>query len=282
MLEQLNGSGSLYNIPIAHVLITIADVHSEIGKYANALSSLSKAHQISRSSGDQNTQASILSDQASVFLEQEDYAMAQRFFDASLAIYRSQGDAREEARVLLNLAVLEQRQGHDDQALKLFDRTLKRAKAAKLVDVQIAAGVGLGGVLSAKRDFRSALKAINESLELARRVNAKSREAELLWRSARTYFAMHDYGESAPLAEKALMLARSLQSPKLIYLANTTLGETYATDDKVELAITTLKEAIDQIEELREQVVGRQESRLLQNAGATIRDNPSSHSRCPG
>jgi tetratricopeptide (TPR) repeat protein len=81
---------------------------------------LSKAHQVSRSSGDQNTQANILSGQASVFLEREDYAMAQKFFDASLAIYRSEGNAREEARVLLNLAILEQRQGRHDEALKLF------------------------------------------------------------------------------------------------------------------------------------------------------------------
>jgi CHAT domain-containing protein len=263
LLEQLNGSGSLYSIPIAHVLITIANVHSEIGEYASALSSLSKAHQVSRSSRDQNTRASILSDQASVFLEQEDYALAQRFFDASLAIYGSQGNAREEARVLLNLAILEQRTGHADQALKLFDRTLENAKVAKLVDVQIAAGMGLGGVLSAKRDFPSALKAINESLELARRVNAKTREAELLWSAAQTYFAMRDYGESAALAEKALMLARSIQLSKLTYLASATLGEAYAADNKVELAIATLKEAIDQIEELREQVVGRQESRQL-------------------
>ncbi len=263
LLEQLNGSGSLYNLPIAHVLITIANVHSEIGEYTNALSSLSRAHQVSRGSGDQNTQASILSGQASVFLEQEDYAMAQRFFDPSLAIYKSQGNAREEARVLLNLAILEQRQGRDDEALKLFERSMERANAAKLVDVQIATGAGRGGVLTVKRDFPSALKAINESLELARRVNAKNREAELLWSAAQTYFAMRDYGESAALAEKALMLARSLRLPKLIYLASTTLGEAYAADDKVELAITTLKEAIDQIEELREQVVGRQQSRQL-------------------
>jgi CHAT domain-containing protein len=263
LLEQLNGSGSLYNLPIAHVLITIANVHCEIGEYVSALSSLSKAHQVSRSSRDQNIQASILSGQASVFLEQEDYAMAQRFFDASLVIYRSHGNAREEVRVLLNLAILVQRQGRDDEALKLFERTLDHAKAAKLVDIQIAAGAALSGVLTAKRDFPNALKAINENLELARRVNAKTREAELLWRTAQTYFAMDDYSESAAFAEKALMLARSLRLPKLISLATTTLGEAYAGDDKVELAVTTLKEAIDQIEELREQVMGRVESRQL-------------------
>lgn len=263
LLEQLNGSGSLYNIPIAHVLITIANVHSEIGEYFRALSFLSKAHQVSRSSGDHNTQATILSGQASVFLEQEDYAMAQRFFDASLAIYRSQGNAREEARVLLNLAILEQRQGRDDEALKLLERTLERAKAAKLIDVQIAAGAALSGALTAKRDFPTALKAIDQNLELARQVNSKTREAELLWRAARTYFAMHDYRGSAASAEKALTLARSLRSPKLTYLATAALGEAYAADNKVDLAITTLTEAINQIEELREQVMGRLESRRL-------------------
>jgi len=263
LLERLNGSGSSYSIPIAEVLITTGKVYGERGEYARALSSLSKAHQVSRSSGDQNTQASILSGQASVFLEQEDYAQAQRFFDASLAIYRSQGNAREEARVLLNLAVIEQRQGRNDDALKLFEHTLERANATKLLDVQIAAGEGVGTVLIAKMDFPNALRVINENLELARRVDAKTREAELLWRAAQTYFAMHDYSESAASAEKSLTLARSLRLPKLTYLATTALGEAYAADDKVELAVTTLKEAINQIEELREQVVGRLESRQL-------------------
>ena len=263
LLERLNGSGSSYSIPIAEVLITTAKVYAEMGEYAHALSSLSKAHQASRSSEDQNTRANIMSSQASVFLEQEDYAQAQRFFDASLAIYRSEGNAREEARVLLNLAVIEQRQGRNDDALKLFERTLEHANATKLLDVQIAAGEGLGDVLTAKRDFPNALKVINDNLDLARRVDAKTREAELLWRAAQTYFAMHDYSESAALGEKALTLARSLRLPKLIYLASTTLGEAYAADDRVDLAITALKEAIDQIEELREQVVGPQESRQL-------------------
>lgn len=263
LLEQLNGSGTLYDIPIADVLITTAKVYGEISEYAQALSSLSKAHEVSKSSGDQNTRANIMSSQAAVFLEEEDYAAAQKYFNASLAIYRSQRNAREEARVLLNLAVLEQRQARDDEALKLFELTLEHANAAKLVDVQIAAGEGLAGVLTAKRDFPNALKVINDNLELARRVNSKTREAELLWRTAQTYFAMHDYHESAASAERALMAARSLGLPKLTYLATAALGEAYAADDRVELAITTLKEAINQIEELREQVVGRLESRQL-------------------
>ena len=46
-----------------------------------------------------------------LFLEQEDYAVAEDFFHQSLAFFQSQGNERDEARVLLNLAVIRQRQG---------------------------------------------------------------------------------------------------------------------------------------------------------------------------
>ena len=94
-------------------------------------------------------------------------------------------------------------------------------------------------------------------------MNAKTREGELLWLAAQTYYAMQNYGESAALAEQALALARSLRLPKLTYLATAALGEAYAAGDKVDLAITTLKDAINQVEALRNRVSGRQEGRQL-------------------
>ena len=261
--ERLNSTSSSYNIQIADVLIALAKGYGEMGQYGRAFSYLTKAHQVSKSSGDQNTRANIMSSQASLFLDQEDYAAAQKHFKASLAIYGSLGNTRQEARVLLNLAIIEERQGHYENALPLFQRSMERANAAKLVDVQIKAGAGLGVVLTAKHDFPSALQAVNQSLGLARRVNAKTREAELLWRAAQTYYAMQNYQESAELAEQAVTLARSLRLPKLTYFATAALGEAYAADGKVELAIANLKEAVNQVEELRDQVAGRQEGREL-------------------
>jgi CHAT domain-containing protein len=263
LYERLNGISSSYNLEIADALIAIAKIYGELGQHGKAFSHLTRAHQVSRSSGDQNTRANIMSIQAVLFLEQEDYAAAQKYFNATLAIYRSLGKPREEVRVLLSLAAIEQQQGHHDDALLLLERGLERANSAKSVETQIAAGEGLGVVLTAKRDFANALQAINQSLELARRVRAKTREVELLWRAAQTYYAMQNYRESAALAEQALTLTRSLQLPKLTYLATAALGEAYAADGEVELAISTLKEAINQVEELRDQVAGRQEGRHL-------------------
>jgi tetratricopeptide (TPR) repeat protein len=263
LFERLNSADSSYSIQVADVLIALARVYGEMAEYGRALSYLSQAHQVSRSSGDQNTRANIMSGQAAMFLEQEYYAKAKTYFKASLEIYRSEGNAREELRVQLNLAVIEQRQGCNDRALEMFQRNLERANIANLVDVQIAATEGLGLVLTARGNFVSALQTIKRGIELARRVNAKPREVELLWREAQTHYAMQDYSGTVALAEEALTLARSLRLPKLTYFATTTLGEAYAAQGKVDLAITTLKEAINQVEELRDEVAAADEGRIL-------------------
>ena len=248
---------------MAEALVALAQVYGGMGEYGRAFSALTKAHQISRSSGDESTRADIMSNQAALFLEQEDYAAAQKYFNASLAIYRSFGNMREEARVLLNLAMIEQQEGNNDDALRLLRRSMEIAKAAHLVDVQISAGEAIAVVLRAKHDFPNALETINQSLGIARGVNARTSEVELLWRAAETYLATKDYRQSAAVAEQALMLARTLGLPKLTYLSAAVLGEAYAADDKVELAITTLKEAISQVEDLRDRATGRLESRQL-------------------
>jgi len=262
LFEQVNGTSS-YKLEMADALIALAKIYREMDRYSDAFSYLTKANQISKPLRDPNTSANIMSAQASLLLEQEDYAEAEDLFKASLATYRVLGNAREEARVLLSLAVIEERQGHNDEALRLFQHSMASAKSLKLTDLEVAAGQGLAVVLTEKHDFANALQVINQSLELARRVNAKTREAELLWRAAQTYSAMQNYVESASVAEQALTLARSLRLPKLTYLATAALGEAYAAGDKTELAITTLNDAINQVEELRNHATGRQESRYL-------------------
>jgi CHAT domain-containing protein len=261
LLERPNRTNFVDKLQIADVLIAIAKVYGEMGKYSDAFSYLNKANQVSKSSRDQQTSANIMSAQASLFFEQEDYAEAKDLFEASLAIYRTVGNAREEARVLLSLGVIEERQGHNDDALRLFQRSMEGARSLKLADLEIAAGQGMAAVLTQKQDFPTALQAINQSLDLARRTNAKANEVELLWRAAQTYYAMQNYGESASVAEQALTLARSLRLPKLTYLATAALGEAYAAEDKVDLAITTLTDAINQVEELRDNATGRPETR---------------------
>lgn len=258
LYQQLNRGDSSYNFYIAGDLMALGRVYTEASDNVRALFYLNKAVEIVRTLTDKDMMASLRNSIGVLYTEQEDYAQAKAQFDQSLKIYRGENNPRETARVLLNLGVLEQRLGNYDEALSHFMLSLQGAEATKSIDVTIAAGEGVGVVLTAKKDFVGALESFNRSLAVARQTENKTRQTELLWRSAQAYYEMGDYSHSATLAESAAAMARSAHLPKLTYLATTSLGQSYAAQSRFELAIQTLKQAVQQIEAMRDEVAGRE------------------------
>lgn len=258
LYQQLNLGDSSYNFYIAGDLMALGRVYTEASDNVRALFYLTKAVEIVRTLNDKDMMASLRNSIGVLYTEQEDYAQAKAQFDQSLKIYSGENNQRETARVLLNLGVLEQRLGNYDEALSHFKLSFQRAEATKSIDVTIAAGEGIGVVLTAKKDFIGALESFNRSLGVARETKNKTRETELLWRSAQAYYEMRDYSHSTTLAESAVAMARSAHLPKLTYLATTSLGQSYAAQSRFELAIQTLKQAVQQIEAMRDEVAGRE------------------------
>src|SRR5260370_28632793 len=74
---------------------------------------------------------------------------------------------------------------------------------------------------------------------------------------------MGGYVEGRSLAESAMAMGQAAHLAKLTSLARTTLGESYAAQKKFELAMATLKEAVEQIETLRDLVAGQEEELQL-------------------
>jgi len=239
-------------------------VYPEVGDSARALLCLNKALAIATLQADTRTIASLRNDMGFLYLEQEDYAQAKAQFDEGLKIYLAEGNQREQARVLLNLGVVEQRRASYDEALRYFRLSLQAATATDITEVQIAADEGIGVVLTAKRDFHGATEALDKGLAIAKRLSDKTRQAEIIWRTAQANYELGNYSQSAAQAESALALARASHLPKLTYLATTTLGRSYAAQKKLELATQTLKQAVEQLEMMREQVAGSEvESQLF-------------------
>lgn len=256
--QRLGSGNSTYDFYIAGVYAALGHAYPEIGDFARALLYLDKAIEMAKTQSEPNTLASLRNDLGCLYLEQEDYPQAKAQFDQSLKIYGSENNRREEARVLLNLGVVEQRQGKYDEALGYFKFALQIAKETELVDVQIAAGEGIGAVLTSKKDFRGAMQSLKESLVLARDIKDRTRETELLWRSAQVHYEMGDYIQSSQLAEEALNLARLAHLPKLTYLSSTTLGQSYAAQNRLGLATRTLTAAVEQVEAMRDQIGGQE------------------------
>src|ERR1051326_338136 len=256
LYRRLNGSGSPYDLYIAGVYGALGRAYPEIGDSTTGLACLNKALDISHHNSDARLTASLRNDIGYLYLEQEDYAQASAQFRESLKIYEAENNKRERGRVLLNLGVTEQRRSNYDDALRYFRLSIENATITGALDNQIAAYEGIGVVLSSQRDFAGAIESLKNGLALAKQTQNKTREAEILWRSAQAYYDQGNYSQSAELAESALKLACTSHLPKLRYLATTTLGESLAGQKKRDLAIETLKDAVQQLEALREHVAG--------------------------
>jgi CHAT domain-containing protein/tetratricopeptide (TPR) repeat protein len=256
-LNELNRDRG-YDFYVTEAFAGLGRVYTSAGDHVRALVSLNSARQTA--TGEQIPK--VLNSLGYLYMEQEDYAQADAQFHQTLKIYRAARNQKEESRVLLNLGVVQQRQGKHDEALALFRQSLDAATTTKVVDVEIAALEGMGVVLTAQSRFDDALKALDKGLALAHETQDKMRQTELLWRTAQTYLQMQDYARAEQFAQDAVVLARATRLPKLTFLATATLGDVHAAN-KTELAIRTLKDAMDQLESLRHRVAGREEGLQL-------------------
>lgn len=256
LYQRLNDSSSSYDLYIAGAYGALGRAYPEIGDSTTGLLCLNKALDIADHHSDKRLTASLRNDIGYLYLEQEDYVQASAQFSESLKLYEADNNQKERSRLLLNLGVVEQRRSNYEGALRYFRLSIESARITGALDNQIAAYEGIGVVLTGKRDFADAIENLNNGLALARQTGNKIREAEILWRSAQAYYEQSSYSQSTELAESALTLARASHLPKLTYLATTTLGESLGAQKKSDLAIETLKDAVQQLERLREHVAG--------------------------
>jgi CHAT domain-containing protein/uncharacterized protein HemY len=258
-----SGRSTYYDFYISDIYSALGRIYPEIGDSARALFYFNKALLIARARSDVRMMAGIQNDIGFLYMEQEDYGQAKAQFEQSLKAYTIEKNLAGEAGLLLNLGVVEQRSANYEDALRYFRLSLQKAEAEGVMDVQTAANEGVGVVLTAMKDPSGAMAALNKALAIATRMGALTRQAEILWRMAQLHYELGDYSKSVELAERAATMARRVHQPKLAYLAMTTLGHSYARQKNFDLAVTILKQAIEQIETLRKQVAGREEELQL-------------------
>jgi CHAT domain-containing protein/Tfp pilus assembly protein PilF len=258
LLNELNVD-HCYDFYVTETNAALGRVYTSAGDHIKALQYLNSASKTA--TGAQIP--SVLNSLGYLYMEQEDYAQSNAQFQQSLNLYHSAKNQKEESRVLLNLGVIRQREDKYEEAVQFFKQSLEAARATKLIDVEIAANEGIGVVLTAQKRFDDALIVLSNGLALANELQDKIRQTELLWRAAQTRYEMQDYARAEEFALRAVTLARAIRLPKLTFLTAATLGDIYAANNKVDLAIQTLKDSTDQVEALRDRVAGREEGLQL-------------------
>jgi CHAT domain-containing protein/uncharacterized protein HemY len=261
LYQQLNGETLKFGFYLADNLTELGRVYSAIGDNVQAFSCLNRALEIAKKLPQRDMLANALNSAGILYLEQEDYEKASDHLRQSLQIYQELNNQTESARVLLNLGVTDQRRGNFDQALESFRNSLNQAEAASDKDLMMAAGEGLGVVYREKKDYAGALEVLDQSLSLANEVGNQTRIAEIAWRKGEVKYETGSFAESAELSEEAHQIARKLRLPKLSYLTATALGRAYLGQKKFDQAFQTLSKAIEQVEAMRDQVLGQEQER---------------------
>jgi CHAT domain-containing protein len=262
-LKSLSEARSEYRADLADAMADIGRVYRVMGDNQRALSFLTEAAAIAKTLIGQDKLASVLNSIGVLYIEQNDYAKASDFINRSLAIYRTTGDRFEIARLLLNQGVINQRQARYQEAAKDFRESLENAEAVDASDLIVAAQEGMGAIYQEQGDGAAALEWLTNALATAERLEDKTREAELLWRSGEAYYLRNDLPKAITSVAGAIKLAEELRLLIISYLALTAKGKYYIAQKNYDLAFQTLSLAIGHIEALRSQVAGSQQEQQL-------------------
>ena len=263
LYRELDQGSLKYRFQISDTIAELGRVHTAIGDNLQALVYLTEALNIAKRQSSRDLIGRTLNGLGILYLEQEDYEKATEMLNQSLQIYQSLKNHGEQSRILLNLAVVDQRSGNVDRALERFRESLGQATDAKMKDVMISAGEGIGAVLRVKGDYAAAIEILDRSLQLAEEIGSQTQIAEILWRKAEVYVSTENYAEAVTLAERSLLLARQLRFPNLIHLSAKTLGEALLGLRKDDEAFQVLNQAIEQAEAMRYSVAGREQGRQI-------------------
>jgi CHAT domain-containing protein len=260
---RLTKAGLKLGYQIADSLAETGRVYRDMGENATALTFLQQALLLAHKLPQPDLANGILNSIGGLYLEQEDYDQAEPYFQQALRSYQRSGNQPEAAGVILNLGVTAQRRGNFSSALEFFQQALQQATRLGNQDVMIAAGEGLGVIYREQGNYAAAWQVLEQSLALAKTLQDKMREAELLWRMAEVHLARGAFTQAAELAAQARQIALQQRLPKLSYLTAVTLGQVYLRLKKIPEALEILNEATRQLEALRTRVAGQVQERQL-------------------
>lgn len=263
LYQQLGQKGLKLGYQIADTLAETGRVYNDMGENATAITLLRQAFLFASKLPQPDLAASVQNSIGVLYLEQEDYEQAETWLQRALQSYQHSGNPAEATKVLLNLGVTAQRRSQFSLAHDHFQQALQQATRLNKQEVMIAAGEGLGVIQREQGNYAAALQTLEQSLSLAKAVQNKMREAELLWRIAEVHFAQGAFTQAVELASQARQIALQQRLPKLSYLTAVTLGQAYLRLKKIPEASAMLDEAARQLESLRTHVAGQEQERQL-------------------
>jgi CHAT domain-containing protein/Tfp pilus assembly protein PilF len=283
---------------VAKTLNNIGKVYGDLGEKQKALSYFNQSLPLSREAGDKAQEATTLNNIGKVYDDLGEKQKALEYFNQSLPLSREAGDKAQEATTLNNIGKVYDDLGEKQKALQYYNQSLPLWRAVEKKAGVATTLNNIGKIYDDLGEKQKALQYYNQSLPLSREVDDKAQEATTLSNIGLVYSDLGEKQKALEYCNQALPLsrevgdktgvARTLNNIGLVYL---NLGEkqkaleyfnqslplwrevgdkageaitleniayTERSRGNLNAAVTSMKEAINIIEDLRTKVVNQE------------------------
>ena len=226
------------------------------GNYAKALQFLQRGLVLLESQGDRERILDSLSNIGSVYRWQLDFEQALATHKRALSLAEQMNDKHRIAVPCLNIGVIRSEQGDSAGAMQYLERGLSLMRELKDERNVAFALVSIGNVQAGSGRHVEAISAFQEALGIQEKLDDKYGAVYAL-----TSIAYQEYGrghaeQAIPPATRALTMARQGGFRETIWRAATTVGYSHMEMARYAEAQAALQQAIDAIEEMRQELVG--------------------------
>lgn len=288
---------------IAMTLSDIGVIHQSQGNGTLALDYYQRSLEMNQALGDKKEVAFVLNRIGVTYRAQGNYRKALEYYQQALAIDEAIGHKTGIARELTNIGVVHSYQGNYQQALAYNQRSLKlrdelndkwgftatiqnigqayeglgdytqaleyyklalaSAESIGLKERMASEYTTIGSALRMLGRTEEALDYYQKAIKFADEASDKGDQSYAYAEVAQSYLALGKYDAAITLAERSAVISRQSADRESLWVACTTAGRAHFALEHYDIAQKYFAEAIQTIEELREMVVGSEESAQL-------------------
>jgi CHAT domain-containing protein len=198
------------------------------------------------------TLATVWSNIGEVHRKLGNHAVALEAYEQSLYF---QGNRAAQARAFNDMGEIHQAHADYAKAEELFHKSLQLSETDRLEAQRVSALNSLGNLYLEQKKYAEALEYHQRSLQFAETLGHREKLVIALYSLANTFFRMSDYDSALTYAAQSANLARTITLLEYVWRAQTLEGKVRRILKQSERAAQNFMDAIDTIEQLRNQAV---------------------------
>jgi len=207
--------------------LSFGDVLTEEGKYTEALGKLDTALQLNSEIEKRSNAGEVLSHIGFVYSRLGNYSAAIEKLTEAGKIMKEENDSLGMAGVYNNFGVAFQGAGRIEKALDYYNNSLNIFQRNEKPDMALPIIDNLGTIFSDRKEYAKAEVYLKNGLQLSRELNEKDQEVNLLLNLANDQTMLGSLDSARSNYESAYTIARSSDSPELIWKIFAGMAETY-------------------------------------------------------